>query len=772
MGSPEVVSRVKELTTPPQGEGDVSYALVVHSNKGSYEPTWYTGINDYKAKCTPNGVFENSASSGMYAIKKYCEAGDVQLLVVRPKTGALMSGLKVFNRVPNIAFNNIGVTGTAINIGDAITYKKQSYVCRKATVVPQTIQANWLTENFIELNPSGSTSEAIINFSTTLGFHEGTTLKFTGDPNTATFAGATTYPAYMIATPHVPVQENDIVFGWFNNDGTEWKFGYALYNGNTFVVDTEVKPEADGSYILPKDIVSGGSAFWTFSEQGLVNNYEYLTNIQLLTNTESYDDLKNSGLFPTLPAVGTSFAVGQTLWYGDIPYVCKIATTVPQDVTSAWINYYFTSVGHLTSANYEAWSQGVTDIEEYTQEDDELLTFYASNGGKWGDGLAISVLNYADDPDEIEVEGCFKVTFFENGSEIESYIVSRKLGLLDANGNSMYIEDVINTRSDDFRVKDNTLLPDDLLPDTQLNAVIFGGGANGAYPTDSDMITALNKMQDESVYPYLILGDGGYTTVNFAKAIQSVVNQRKGTKGSICVPQVASVASSMSKAYSNISEYMVSLNMSDEKMRVEEYWSREFDPDTGRTVLIPPDGLYARNEVLTKRNEGLYYPNAGWTNGAIDTDLVNKWDKGYRDLLDKIKVNYCKYDKSKGSCIFSEQTTLGRPSYLQQDHIMKVLLDIIPKHEALLENYLLRLSEDGVFNQITFDLNQSMDLVVSGHGASWYEVTCGKVNNSQATLDAQEVNVWVEFQPINSIKKITITYGLTNQSVRLVDVQG
>jgi hypothetical protein len=188
--------------------------------------------------------------------------------------------------------------------------------------------------------------------------------------------------------------------------------------------------------------------------------------------------------------------------------------------------------------------------------------------------------------------------------------------------------------------------------------------------------------------------------------------------------------------------------------------------------LIPPDGLYARNEARTKNNEGLYYPNAGWTNGVIDTDLVNKWSKAQRDTLDKIKCNYAKYDKSRGSCIFSEQTSLGRPSYLQQDHIVKVLLDIIPKHESLLENYLLRLAEDGVFNQITYDLNASMDLVVNGHGASWYQVTCNNVNNSQANLDAQEVNVWVEFQPINAIKTITITYGLTNQSVRLVDIQG
>lgn len=770
MSSPEVISQVQELTTPPQGEGDVSYGVVVPANKGSYEPRWCSGINEFKSLYTPNGVFENNSASAMYGIKKYCEAGDVQLLVVRPDTGALLSGLKVINKTPAIKFNNIGLTGVGINIGDCITYNKTSYICKKSTTVPENIDNVWISTNFISIVPSGEVDDSVIDFTKVSGLKQGSTLKFTGDPKTANITGATTYPAYIAVLPHPTLEENDVIFGWYTNDGNTWNFGYGKYSGNQIVVDTAIDIE-NNLYTLSKDIVSGTANFWTLSENTLKSTFDYLVDIELQTNIESYEDLENSGLFPKLPSVGTAFSPGQTLWYADTPYICTIATTVPDSISSAWINYYFTSVGHLNSANYESWSQGIANIADYVQGDDELLTFYSENGGAWGNNLAIRLVNYEDDPDTIEVPGCFQITFYNLGIEIEKYIVTRLPNILDANGNSMYIEDVINKRSQDIRVKDNIALPDTILPSTQLTVVKFAGGVNGTNPTDSQMITALNKMADESKYPLFIIGDGGYTTINYAKAVQQFADARRGTKASICVPQVAAVASTMSLAYNNIAQYMIDLNVSDEKVRVEEYWSREFDPDTGRTVLIPPDGLYARNEVLTKRNEGLYYPNAGWSNGIVNTDLVNKWSKPYRDLLDKIKVNYCKYDKSRGSCIFSEQTTLGRPSYLQQDHIMKVLLDIIPKHESLLESYLLRLAEDGIFNKITYDLNASMDIVVSGHGASWYEVTCNNVNNSQAKLDAQEVTVWVEFQPINAIKKITIIYGLTNQSVRLVDIR-
>ena len=127
-----------------------------------------------------------------------------------------------------------------------------------------------------------------------------------------------------------------------------------------------------------------------------------------------------------------------------------------------------------------------------------------------GNALSFTLVNYEDDPDEIEVEGCFKLTFFNNGNETESYIVSRKEGLLDANGNSMYIQDVINERSAEWRVKDNIALPDSVLPLTLLNPVFLGGGANQAVGqpanpspsvNDSIMIKALNLMADESVYP-------------------------------------------------------------------------------------------------------------------------------------------------------------------------------------------------------------------------------------------------------------------------------
>ena len=137
------------------------------------------------------------------------------------------------------------------------------------------------------------------------------------------------------------------------------------------------------------------------------------------------------------------------------------------------------------------------------------------------------------------------------------------------------------------------------------------------------------------VYILFAVGDGGYATENYAKAIQAFVDARKGTKGVVCVPHSSVKAATMAQAYSNIEQYNVNLAISDSKMRIEEYWGMEFDADTGKQVAIPPDGMYIRNEALTKRNEGLYFPNAGWQNGAVNVDLINKWSKGYRDLLEK-----------------------------------------------------------------------------------------------------------------------------------------
>ena len=84
--------------------------------------------------------------------------------------------------------------------------------------------------------------------------------------------------------------------------------------------------------------------------------------------------------------------------------------------------------------------------------------------------------------------------------------------------------------------------------------------------------------------------------------------------------------------------------------------------------------------------------------------------------MKKIKVNYCRYERARGGAIFSQNTMLKRPSYLQDDTHEKVLLDMIPKHIDILESYLLRLAETGVFNQIEHDMNASMELVQNNHG--------------------------------------------------------
>ena len=771
MGSPEVISQIQELTTPPQGEGDISYGLVVHSNRGSYEPKWYTGINNFKSERTPNGVFEVKSSSAMYGVKKYCEAGDVQLLVVRPNTGALMSGLDIFSTDPTITFKSFGATGTKINIGDCITHSGASYICKSATTVPETIGSAFLTGNFYHVTPASEpeTTTVAIDFDNRTCIKKGTKFVFTGSPNSATVSGAVSYPAYIAILPHSELVSGDRIFGWCNPSGTAWKFGYFIYDGTSFTLETEVSP-VNNEYELSKDIINGNSTAWVSSDSNLSINYAPYSSIKEKLNVESYANLKaNTSIFGNLPSVGSIVSVGNAFWYADAPYICIKEAVVPSEVTLSWVNYYLTSVGIVNSSNYIGWSEGVNLESEIEQPSEAVMTVYTSNGGEWGNNISFTLTNYVDDPDDIEVEGAFRMEFFERGISIGSFIVTRKQGILDANGNSMYVEDVINKRMVDVRVKDNLLIPEEVLPITQLSPVYLKGGANGLYPNDADMIKALEKIQDEAKYPLFAVGDGGYSTKAFAKALASFVNQRKGTKAVITVPQTACVSGD---PISDINEYIVDLNISDDKVRIETYWGTEFDADTGRDVMIPPDCLYIRNEALTKRSEGLYVPNAGWEHGAIDVDLVNKWDKGQRDLLDKIRCNYAKYDRNMGSCIFSEQTTLARPSYRQQDHIVKVLLDIIPKHEKALEKYIEKLAEDGIFNKINYDLNESMKLVQSGHGCDWFEVTCSRVNNSQATLDAQEVNVWVEFRPINAIKTIKVLYGLTNGGVRLADIQG
>lgn len=534
----------------------------------------------------------------------------------------------------------------------------------------------------------------------------------------------------------------------------------SLALGDTFVITTTCYITTK-SVTVPTEVTTS----WLSSNTTVLG----ISTIGVLESTVIASTLSAS----TVTSSGTTYSVGDYLYYNGIVYTCKKDTKVPNKVSQSWLYNNFNML-ETSAKGVEALTIGITKdtmdtISNYNFTDGDIGIFYCSNGDLWGNNCSVSITNYIDDPNTIGIEGAFQVKFYEYDNLVETYLCTRAKDVYDANGMSMYIEDVINNQSIDFRYKDNTDVSSTISPASQTVPVLFGGATAGEDLTDAMLINALELLSNEDKYSYSLIGNGGHASATYIKALANFNSSRDTGHVSIALPLSLSLSSDPLTAYQ---DFIDELGISDNRVWFNEFWAKEYDADSGKYRFIPPDGheayIYAK-----LNNEGKdYYPPAGWKQAPLTTTVVNEWDKGSRDVMDKIKINFFKKSK-KGTCVFSEATSLQRPSYLQQKHISFALYDLIPRVLDGCEPYLYSLGEAGVYNKITEDMQAIMELFESKKGcdaSKKYVVTCSDKNNSQADKDSENCNLWIEYTPLNSIKTIKVTFGLTNGSVSLASI--
>ncbi len=163
-----------------------------------------------------------------------------------------------------------------------------------------------------------------------------------------------------------------------------------------------------------------------------------------------------------------------------------------------------------------ALATGLADPLDYTFGADELLMFSGRFYGEDDNDLSVRIT------DVDGVAFTFVVSVYEGTTRVEQHTVTRKRGVYDGYGKSMYVADKINNNSAYIYAVDNTAEADTELPKAQATSLAMGAGDSGSEPSNAEIVTALDYMSDINTLNIYTFCDCGYSDATVQAKISAI----------------------------------------------------------------------------------------------------------------------------------------------------------------------------------------------------------------------------------------------------------
>lgn len=255
------------------------------------------------------------------------------------------------------------------------------------------------------------------------------------------------------------------------------------------------------------------------------------------------------------------------------------------------------------------------------------LTVTAASEGVWGNSIKVTFGSDTNLP-----EGVFTVSVTD-GNIVEDFEVSRDVDAKNGFGRSVYIEDVINRRSNLIRVTDTPNGEDDY----EASEITLSGGLNDTVaPTSAMLVSAVDEFKSVEDFDFLTLFSSGWTDVSVQQAMVDVCATRKVSVAILDVPENTVTDPSAMVAFRNT------------ELGVDSYfgalyggWIRIQDEYNDREVSIPTSGDAAAVIIRTVSEFGYQEPPFGLEKGTIPRTLGTsiRFDEAQLKLVSAAGIN-------------------------------------------------------------------------------------------------------------------------------------
>lgn len=401
-----------------------------------------------------------------------------------------------------------------------------------------------------------------------------------------------------------------------------------------------------------------------------------------------------------------------------------------------------------------------------------LGAFHAVDPGTWNNAYSIFVK--PANPKGVAIRGAghdvkhFWVEIYKDytGSPFQSpeerHLVTRHLET-DENGDQLYIEDVINKKSNIVRYIDNTYCAEvDMIESTSES---LAGGTNGIAPTDDQIALAWELIDDPEELDVNILINNGYDSHIVHRAMDTVSKQRSDCVALLDAPRTATTVADLV----NYRRNTLNLNSSDSAL----YASRAIvtDVNSGKTIYVPLSALAASAMALTDRSRGLWFAAAGISRGKLRVEgMADHFGPEEREILSLNQINCVRKVPSIGYCLWDQQTLQAEASAFQSIAVVRLVKFVLKSTSISAINSVFDPNDEFLWRSLVGMAEKFVQPIKQGRGLNSYSILCNSQTNSAETIANGDVIVYLILEPTIHAKRIHIMFNINKTGSTATDL--
>lgn len=353
-----------------------------------------------------------------------------------------------------------------------------------------------------------------------------------------------------------------------------------------------------------------------------------------------------------------------------------------------------------------------------------------------------------------------------SASPVEVFYVSTDFMMLDNQGNSLFIEDVVNAQSRYVYVTSNKT--DGTLPAYTTSGFGFSGGANASSLSTLTADTVWSIFANKETSPLSVAiviprTMNGVSSPSEVASVDSLVGKRLDFTGYVQASSLT--ADTLDTIKANASTVVVASNPSYFGKYVG--WHLVLDRYNSSRVYLPNCIYGGEISLRTDRVSAPWEAPSGIERGLLPggKQNVNLTPDVAGTLYKQYNLNTVKFLNGVGYVMWGQKTAQLKATARDRLNVRKMLIHVENNCEAILNGFLFQGNTQKTRERISSLLNSFMQTVLNGGGVDSYKVVCDNSNNTTATINQNILNVDIYVQPTKTIEFIKMSVIVTADSV-------
>lgn len=345
-------------------------------------------------------------------------------------------------------------------------------------------------------------------------------------------------------------------------------------------------------------------------------------------------------------------------------------------------------------------------------------------------------------------------------------------------GNSTFVEDVVNGKSDYIKIYVNpTLLAEAEANDTVLefdinasNLFELVGGRSGGRPTSKELNAGWDLFEDRNQTSVSLLLNSGYSNGTEVSYQQKMLDIAKSRRDCFCL---FDVPMSEVEPEDAIDWRKNILGMNSYYGALSSPWVKTYDSIQGRAGFVMcPSAFVAK--LIGQAGDPWNAP-AGPNRGIIGSSTVSP--TGLTQTYDSTvggtlyadnQINCLIRDVSAGYVNWGQRTLQQKPSALDRINVARTVIYI----ETILRDaarwHLFENNTPYERMQIVLKFSQFLDTILSADGITSYKVICDESNNTPLVIQNNQLVIDVILQPVYTAESIILNTTVTSTDASVV----